>query len=139
MTRYLALLLLTLPQTSTAGALLAARTLPAGTVISAEDITLSGGSEDDTPDISKVVGLQLRTMVYQGRKIDPSLLTAPTLVSRNQIVTIAYERSALRIEAEGRALSSGGVGQVIRVMNSTSRVTVSGKIAQDGTVIVAQN
>ena len=59
-------------------------------------------------------------------------------VKRNQIVTLAYEKAALRIEAEGRALGAGGIGEVIRVMNSTSRVTVSGRIAADGTVVVEQ-
>lgn len=137
--RYLALLLLALPQPSLAGALLATRTLPAGTVLSAEDVTLSAEAEGLAPDVAQVVGLQLRAMVYQGRRIDPSQLGAPTLVERNQIVTLAYERSALRIEAEGRALSAGSAGQVIRVMNSASRVTVSGRVAQDGTVIVTQN
>lgn len=137
--KYLALLLLALPQPGLAGALLATRTLPAGTVIAAADVAPSAEADGVTADVAQVIGLQLRVMVYQGRKIDPSLLTAPTLVDRNQIVTIAYEKSALRIEAEGRALSAGSVGQVIRVMNSASRVTVSGRVAPDGTVVVAQN
>lgn len=137
--KYLALLLLALPQPGIAGALLATRTLPAGTVIAAEDVAPSTEADGIAPDVAQVVGLQLRVMVYQGRKIDASLLTAPTLVDRNQIVTIAYEKSTLRIEAEGRALSAGSVGQVIRVMNSASRVTVSGRVAPDGSVVVAQN
>lgn len=85
-----------------------------------------------------MVGQQLRSMVYEGRRIEAAFLTAPMAVKRNQIVTIAYEKAALRIEAEGRALGAGSVGQVIRVMNSASRVTVSGRIASDGTVLVQQ-
>lgn len=137
--RYLALLLLLLPHPALAGAALANRTLPAGTVISAEDVTLAPDQDGALQDIGQVVGQQLRVMVYQGRRIDPSFLSAPTLVGRNQIVTITYEKSTLRIEAEGRALSAGSVGQIIRVMNNASRVTVSGRVAPDGTVIVAQN
>ncbi|RCW82057.1 flagella basal body P-ring formation protein FlgA [Paracoccus lutimaris] len=94
---------------------------------------------DGLPDnISQVVGQQLRVIVYEGRRIEASFLTAPTAINRNQMVTLAYEKSALRIEAEGRALSAGSVGQVIRVMNTASRVTVSGRIAPNGTVVVEQ-
>ena len=137
--RYLALLLLLLPHPVHAGAALATRTLPAGTVISAQDVTLAPDQDGALQDVSQIIGQQLRVMVYQGRRIDPSFLTAPTLVGRNQLVTIAYEKPSLRIEAEGRALSAGSVGQIIRVMNNASRVTVSGRVAAAGTVIVAPN
>lgn len=137
--RYIVFALLLFPHAALAGAALATRTLPAGTVIAAGDVTLSPEQDGALHDVSQVIGQQLRVMVYQGRRIDPSFLSAPTLVGRNQIVTIAYEKSALRIEAEGRALSAGSVGQTIRVMNNASRVTVSGRVAPDGTVVVAQN
>ncbi|MBT0778288.1 flagellar basal body P-ring formation chaperone FlgA [Paracoccus sp. pheM1] len=137
--RGLVLLLMLLPQGVLAGSVVANRTLPAGTVIAAGDVTLVPDQQGGIEDLAPVLGQQLRVMVYQGRRIDPSALTAPTLVGRNQIVTIAYEKAALRIEAEGRALSAGSAGQVIRVMNNTSRVTVSGRVAPDGTVIVRQN
>lgn len=139
MMRYLALLLLLLPHSALAGAALATRTLPAGTVIAAGDVVLAADQDGGLQDVSQVVGQQLRVMVYEGRRIDPSFLSAPMLIGRNQIVTITYQKSALRIEAEGRALSAGSVGQIIRVMNNASRVTVSGRVAADGTVIVAQN
>ncbi|WP_199260824.1 flagellar basal body P-ring formation chaperone FlgA [Paracoccus binzhouensis] len=135
----LVLLLLMLPQAALAGSVVATRTLPAGTVIAPGDVAIAKDQPGGVEDVAQVAGQQLRVMVYQGRRIDPSFLTAPTLVGRNQIVTIAYEKSALRIEAEGRALSAGSVGQIIRVMNNASRVTVSGRVAPDGTVVVEQN
>ena len=138
MGKLLALLML-LPCLASAGTVVATRTLPAGTVIEARDIAMQADAEGIEAELSDFVGQQLRVMVYQGRRIDPAHLTAPTLVGRNQIVTIAYERSALRIEAEGRALSAGSLGQVIRVMNNTSRITVSGRVAADGTVVIEQN
>ena len=79
-----------------------------------------------------------RTVLMEISLLEAAHLTAPTAVKRNQIVTLAYEKAALRIEAEGRALGAGSIGEVIRVMNSASRVTVSGRIAADGTVVVEQ-
>ncbi len=137
--KFILVILLLLPGLAQAGSVVAARTLAAGTIIMPEDVALS---QEDNPtgpsQISHVVGQQLRSMVYEGRRIEATALTAPTAVKRNQIVTLAYEKAALRIEAEGRALGAGGIGEVIRVMNSTSRVTVSGRIAADGTVVVEQ-
>lgn len=49
---------------------------------------------------------------------------------------LSYRLGALEIRAEGRALSRGGVGDEIRVMNLSSRTTVSGRIAEDGAVHV---
>ncbi|WP_323008444.1 flagellar basal body P-ring formation chaperone FlgA [Paracoccus sp. (in: a-proteobacteria)] len=137
--RGLIFLLLMLPQPMLAGSVVANRTLPAGTVISAGDVSLVDNQQEGGEILEKILGQQLRVMVYQGRRIDPSTLAPPTLVGRNQIVTIAYERDALRIEAEGRALSAGSAGQIIRVMNNASRVTVSGRVAPDGTIVVQQN
>lgn len=137
--KYLLIILCLLPGWAQAGSVIALRTLPAGTIIMPDDVALSQDDSQTGPDqISQVVGLQLRSMVYEGRRIEASFLTAPMAVKRNQIVTLAYEKAALRIEAEGRALGTGSVGQIIRVMNNASRVTVSGRIAPDGTVVVEQ-
>ena len=53
-------------------------------------------------------------------------------------MTLAYESAALRIETEGRALGAGGEGDVIRVMNISSRATLMARVNADGSVTVAQ-
>lgn len=130
----LALLLALAPFAAFAEPHVAARTLPAGTVIAPEDIM--GGADRDAGD---VLGLQTRTVIYEGRPIHPTRLSQPYLVNRNQLVTIAYETPLMRIEAEGRALDPGQQDQVIRVLNLSSRSTVSGRVAADGSVIVQRN
>lgn len=135
----LLLALMLLPCPALADAVVAAHTLRAGTLLSEADVVLAAGQTGSIGDVSQVVGQQLRMMVSAGRPIELANLAAPTLVERNQIVTIAYQRATLRIEAEGRALGPGSVGQTIRVMNNNSRVTVSGRVAADGSVIIGEN
>ncbi|MTH34244.1 flagellar basal body P-ring formation protein FlgA [Paracoccus limosus] len=135
----LILALLLLPAPALADAVVAAHTLRAGTLLTEADVVLVAGQAGGIADPAQVIGQQLRMMVSQGRPIEAAFLSAPTLVERNQIVTIAYERTSLRIEAEGRALGPGSIGQVIRVMNNSSRVTVSGRVAADGSVIIGEN
>ena len=132
-------LLAALPLPASAEALVAARTLRSGTVLAADDMRLDPQAAGGLIDPDQAIGKELRVMLSEGRVIAPAYLAAPTLVSRNQLVTIAYENAALRIEVEGRALTAGGAGDVIRVMNNASRTTLSGRIATDGTVIVAGN
>lgn len=66
----------------------------------------------------------------------PSDLGTPTLVERNQIVNLVYMSGTLTILADGRALTRGAEGDVIRVMNLASKTTVSGRIAPDGRILV---
>ncbi|SEH61200.1 flagellar basal body P-ring formation chaperone FlgA [Paracoccus alkenifer] len=130
-------LLALLPGTALADGLVATRVLPAGTVLTAADIApLPGTGSGLTPD--QAIGLQLRSAVYEGRPITAAHLAAPTLVSRNQIVTLSYDSAALRIETEARALGAGGAGDVIRVMNLASRATLNARINPDGSLSVAQ-
>lgn len=135
----LLLALILLPAPALADAVVAAHTLRAGTLLAETDVVLAAGQAGGIGDIGQVVGQQLRSMVSAGRPIQPDNLSAPTVVERNQIVTIAYQHDTLRIEAEGRALGPGSVGQTIRVMNNNSRVTVSGRVAADGSVVIGDN
>lgn len=112
----------------------ASRTLPAGTVIGLEDVILEDGTSIyDT----NIIGLQTRTIIYEGKPIHPARLIPPTLISRNQIVPITYETPLMVIQTEGRALEPGQIGQTIRVMNLSSKATISGRVSPDGTVKVS--
>lgn len=111
----------------------AARTLPAGTVISPEDLTLA---DPEAPLPEEFFGLETRVMIYEGKPVRASQLVAPTLITRNQLIKIAVIEPQFHIEVEGRALSAGRLGETIRVMNLSSRATLSGEVAADGTVII---
>ncbi|MTH63271.1 flagellar basal body P-ring formation chaperone FlgA [Paracoccus shanxieyensis] len=134
----LALLALSAPPAQ-ADSVVATRTLSAGMVILPQDVRMDPGQQGGIGDLDQVVGQQLQVMVAEGRPVQPRHVASPKLVDRNQIVTIIFERGALRIEAEGRAMAAGSVGEMVRVLNNSSRVTVVGRVAPDGSVIVAQN
>ncbi|MCF3973419.1 flagellar basal body P-ring formation chaperone FlgA [Paracoccus salsus] len=134
MIRALVLLLL-LPFPTQAGVLAAARTLPAGTVIGPADLRAVDSDRPGLSDPSLAIGLQTRITIYEGRPIHANLLQAPRLVSRNQIVRLTFRRGALRIETEGRIMSDGAEGDLVRVMNLTSRSTITARVLADGSVV----
>lgn len=134
--RILTLLLgLLLPSLASAGILAAARTLPAGTIVTAADLRAADSDRPGLSDPSQIIGLQTRITIYEGRPLQASLLQAPKLVARNQIVQVAFQRGALRIVTEARTLSDGAAGDVIRVMNLESRTTLNASVQPDGSLL----
>lgn len=113
------------------------RTIRAQQIIAPEDVTLSANSASGAlTDPAEAIGQEARLTLYANRPIRPEDIGPPALVDRNQIVPLSYMAGSLRILTEGRALSRGGVGDVIRVMNLSSRTTISGRVAADGSVSV---
>ena len=138
MTR-LTLLLMTLAAPAMADTVVAARTIQAQTLIGPEDLVLQpvdvpGGTDD--PQL--LIGMEARTALYAGRAISPADVGFPAIVDRNQIVPLVYSMGGLTISTEGRALGRAGVGEVIRIMNLTSRATVTAQIGADGIAYVSQ-
>ena len=83
-----------------------------------------------------IVGLEARITLYPGRPILPDHVGPAALIERNQPVVVFFRNGGLTIAADGRALSRGAEGDVVRVMNLSSRHTVSGRVQPDGSVIV---
>lgn len=98
--------------------------------VMAQEIPGALGPEDD------IVGLEARVTLYPGRPILPNHVGAPALIERNQPVVVFFKHGGLTIATDGRALSRGAEGDIVRVMNLASRHTVSGKVQPDGSIVV---
>ncbi|MCC7320132.1 MAG: flagellar basal body P-ring formation protein FlgA [Rubellimicrobium sp.] len=115
----------------------AARTIPARSLITDSDLILR---DLDVPgaiaDPADAVGMEARVALYANRPIRPGDIGLPAIIERNQIVTLVFARGSLLITTEGRALDRAGPGDVIRVMNLASRTTVGALIGADGSAHV---
>ena len=133
----LALALLLAAGPAAAEIVVAARTLPARSLIVAEDLELRAL---DVPgaitDMGQIVGMETRVALYAGRPIRPGDVGFPAVVERNAIVMLVLQSGSMRITTEGRALDRAGPGDVIRVMNLASRTTVTATIGIDGAAYV---
>lgn len=130
------LALAALPGMADAAGVVAARTLPAGTVIAEGDLTVSASARSGISDPAMAVGLQTRVTIYEGRPVQSASLRAAEIVARNQIVRLTYQRGGLSITTEGRALAPGAARDLIRVMNTASRSTIFARVNPDGTLSV---
>lgn len=114
-----------------------ARTIRAKEIIAADDLlsdpaAIPGAIQD--PRL--VIGREARVALYPGRAIQPGDIGPPTLVERNDLVTLTFRRGGLHIIAEGRALGRGAAGESVRAMNLSSRNTITGQVREDGSIEV---
>ncbi len=120
----------------------ATRQLMAGTVLAADDLQLqqrdvaqAGGLQ--IREISEAVGKKLRTMARSGAPIRSNQLEKVPVVRGGQLVTILAESAGLRISVTGRAKSSGGIGDLIRVENLSSHREIPARVIDATTVEAA--
>ena len=102
------------------------RALSAGAVLGVDDLVVTdaySAAAASTKDA--LIGMSLRRMMAENAPITARDVRAPILVDRNSIVKIEFVKGPLSIIAEGRALSAGGRGDIIRVMNTNTKVTLS--------------
>jgi flagella basal body P-ring formation protein FlgA len=96
------------------------------------DATIADGFADPRA----LLGLEARVNLYPGRPIRRIEVGAPTVIHRNAVVPLTFVRGGLTITLEGRALQPAGDGEQVRVMNLSSRSTVTGVATAAGTVVV---
>ena len=120
-----------------ADTLTAARLIRPQSIIGPADL---GVLPQDIPGALKgdddVVGMEARVTLYPGRPILVDHVGPPALIERNQPVVVFFKNGGLTIATDGRALSRGAEGDIVRVMNLSSRNTISGKVERDGSVTV---
>ncbi|GIT91626.1 flagella basal body P-ring formation protein FlgA [Jannaschia pagri] len=100
--------------------------------LSFAEITIPDGF-DDPRDL---IGLEARVNLYPGRPVRQREVGMPTVIQRNAVVPLIFRRGGLVITLEGRALQRAGDGEPVRVMNLSSRSTVTGIATASGAVIV---
>ena len=106
----------------------AARHLRAGKVIERSDLNLENDSAETQTQLNQLVGRESKHAIYAGRPVTKNDVRAKTLVVRNAIVAFEFEKGPLYITANARALDSGSIGDVIRVMNIDSKSVISAVI-----------
>jgi len=83
-----------------------------------------------------IVGKVARLTLLPGHAIPFAGVANRKLVSNGQEVRLVFAEGGLSIMTTGAALQDGSIGDIVRVRNSDSGVTVSGAVQADGSVSV---
>jgi flagella basal body P-ring formation protein FlgA len=86
---------------------------------------------------SLIVGKMARLTLLPGHAIPFSGVSNRKLVSNGAEVKLVFSEGDLVIMTTGSALQDGSIGDIVRVRNDDSGVTVSGAVQPDGSVRVS--
>ena len=122
--------------------LIAARTMSAGFVISAGDVTTRDGDLGTLPativtDERQAIGKTLRFGIAAGQPLRSDQLIAPLVVQQGQNVRTLVNGSGFSVSSEGRALNNASEGQRVQVRTASGQ-TVSGIARANGVVEINQ-
>jgi flagella basal body P-ring formation protein FlgA len=100
------------------------------------DVTNPNLSGEYARQSSEVLGMVAKRTLLPGRTIPPSALREAFAVTRGQTVRLTFSIGTMTISAQGTPLDNAAVGDIIKVRNTDSGVTVSGTVMADKTVKV---
>lgn len=93
-------------------------------------------TSDMIMDQKDLIGTTPRRILSPQQVVKASEIELPTLVERGSRVTMILNNGSMKLSASGKALEDGAAGDVIRVVNLTSKRTIDGFVAPNGTVEV---
>ncbi len=105
------------------------RYMQAGDVIEESDIEwrrlrMSRIARATITDQRDLVGMALKRQMPPYQPLRASDVTRPVVISKGSLITLIYRSANMVLTAEGRALTDGGEGETIRVLNTQSKRTV---------------
>jgi flagella basal body P-ring formation protein FlgA len=89
--------------------------------------------------IEDVTGLLARTQIRTNTVLNPGQVHPPRLIKRGQSVDLFIKTASYEIHGEGKALSDGARGDLIRVKNSRSNKIVEGTVVGPGSVRIGRH
>lgn len=122
--------------------LVAARPLPAGTILSAEDVVrkkrdISALSYGYLASLEQQGGYRTKRLIGQGAVISPSMVESAVMIRRGQRVRLVHKSGGVQVSMAGEALASASLGSQIVVKNTNSGKKLSGIVKASDTVEVS--
>ena len=85
---------------------------------------------------SQIVGAALKQSVLAGRAVALTDIEKAKIIKSGSIITLIATVNGLGVEARGMALQHGGVGDIIRVRNMSSKKVITGRVIDMGRVAI---
>lgn len=114
---------------------------PAGQILDPSDfemtsVPLTQAQAGAYADLDQLVGKQLIRQSRAGIMLKASDVGAPTVVTRNNLVTVLLKAGSMILTVKGQALANASAGQPVDVLNSITKKILHGVAQPDGTVSI---
>ena len=113
--------------------------LNAGDIVRADDLTWSKGVDPayDAPrDADGVIGMAARRPLREGSSVSLRDVSAPQVIKKDDIVAVAFNLGGISLTLEAKALSDAAAGQLVTVMNPTSKKVIQAMAVGPGQAVV---
>ena len=125
--------------TRSAQALTYARNLMAGEIVGAADLVWSSQAiapADAPGDPDMVIGMAARRPLREGAAVQARDLTAPLVVKRDEMISVAFESGGISLILQGKALKDAAVGDSVQVLNPQSKKVIEAVVSAPGKAVV---
>ncbi|MBL4639568.1 MAG: flagellar basal body P-ring formation protein FlgA [Kordiimonadaceae bacterium] len=85
---------------------------------------------------NNLIGQTVRRAMLPGKLLIKNNIVRPIMIAKGSIVSITLRSGALTLRAKGRALTNGGKGDTIRIMNTGSKRTLEATVISPNKVEV---
>ncbi|MBU6471779.1 MAG: flagellar basal body P-ring formation protein FlgA, partial [Alphaproteobacteria bacterium] len=115
------------------------RNIARGDVIAASDLSYESvapirASGGVATQLDQLAGKQARLFLRAGEPVLVNNVRAPILVTKGSTVTVTFNAPGISLTAIGKAMSEGGMGETVTVLNPVSYRQISATVTGPGTV-----
>ena len=106
------------------------------TDITVKEIYLSGRNNEYPATVEEVAGRVLKRDIAANTVVTKQILEEQIALQRGDLVNIVVESKRLLVQARGKTIDKGRIGDTVRVKNVTSGKELVGKVTGSNTVVV---
>jgi flagellar basal body P-ring formation protein FlgA len=134
----------TVPATSGVRVVVPARDIPRGETIGDSDLTYLTIAADKMPpsvatSMNDLTGKEARLYLRSGQPVRLDEVRMPILVTKGSTVTMSFDAPGITLTVTGKAITEGGLGESVTVMNPISFRQVTGVVTGSGAVRAVDN
>ena len=112
-----------------------------GETINAHDLEMRAFGQYRIPKNSlrakaDIIGKTATTNLRQGAFIASRDVETTKIITKNQLVTLIFNKAGLSLKTQGKAMADGGMNDSISVMNIHSKRIVHGTVKSPGVVVI---
>lgn len=119
------------------------RALKAGEIIGSDDVMFVRLAASRVPkgtadDVDKLIGFSAKRQLRANLPLRESDVQKPVVVRKGDTVTMVFRAPGIELTSRGRAMTEGGVGDTVAVVNAQSLKQIDAVVTGAGTVNVSR-
>ncbi len=99
-----------------------------------QQVAANAGNSGAVTSIGELSGMEARRFLHAGEPVRADDVRRPILVTKGSTVTMTFEAPGIVLTAVGRAMSEGGLGESVVVLNPASYRQITGVVTGPGQV-----